>query len=79
MFFDDDEKEEPKGFFGELASLFEWDKEDTDEEKRVKELKNLGLDDEEIRLVIEEGYDPCDFEDDIDGEREDDDYYGEDF
>ena len=48
-------------------------------EKEIKRLKNLGLDDNEIKLVIEEGYDPADFEDDEDGDKDDDDYYGEDF
>ena len=43
------------------------------------ELKNLGLDDEEIRLVQEEGWDPYDFNDDENEEHEDDDYYGEDY
>lgn len=45
----------------------------------VDRLKNLGLTDEEIRLVIEEGYAPEDFEDDEGEEKDDDDYYGEDF
>ena len=56
----------------------EFDDED-EAEKEVKRLRNLGLDDNEIKLVIEEGYDPSDFEDDPDGEKDDDDYYGEDF
>lgn len=42
-------------------------------------LRNQGLDDEEIRLVMDEGYDPSNFEEDFDGTYEDDDYYNEDF
>ena len=50
-----------------------------DKKDEVDRLKNLGLTDEEIRLVIEEGYAPEDFEDDEGEEKDDDDYYGEDF
>ena len=54
------------------------DDDDNDEEEyTTEELENLGLDEEEIRLVKEEGWSPYDFEDD-DDEVEDDDYYGED-
>ena len=50
-----------------------------DKKDEVDRLKNLGLTDEEIRLVIEEGYAPEDFEDDEGEEKDEDDYYGEDF
>jgi hypothetical protein len=55
------------------------DDDDNDEEEyTTEELENLGLDEEEIILVKEEGWSPYDFEDDEDEDVEDDDYYGED-
>ena len=51
---------------------------DNKKEEEKKRLKNLGLDDEEIRLVMEDGWDETSFEEDQDMEVEDDDYYGED-
>ena len=42
------------------------------------ELKNLGLDDEEIEEVKKGNQSPFDFNDDPDEDFEDDDYYGED-
>lgn len=54
------------------------DNEDDDDEEETEKLRNLGLNDDEIKLVKNEGYEPTDFEDDDDEEYEDDDYYGED-
>lgn len=62
---------------GIFSGLFDTSKNDK-AEKEVKRLKNLGLSDEEARLVREEGWDETSFEDDPDMEVEDDDYYGED-
>jgi hypothetical protein len=62
---------------GIFSGLFDTSKNDK-EEKEIKRLKNLGLSDEEARLVREEGWDETSFEDDPDMEVEDDDYYGED-
>ena len=62
---------------GIFSGLFDTSKDDKSE-KEVKRLKNLGLSDEEARLVREEGWDETSFEDDPDMEVEDDDYYGED-
>ena len=62
---------------GIFSGLFDTSKNDKSE-KEVKRLKNLGLSDEEARLVREEGWDETSFEDDPDMEVEDDDYYGED-
>ncbi len=47
------------------------------QENKKNRLKNLGLDDEEIRLVMEEEVDETSFEEEFDDE-EDDDYYNED-
>ncbi|MBR1417176.1 MAG: hypothetical protein IJ572_05095 [Bacilli bacterium] len=52
--------------------------EKNDEDELDKELDILGLDEKEKELVKKDGWDPYDFEEDIDGEEEDDDYYGED-
>lgn len=68
------------GIFDFLVASGELDKQDKEEQLyTTAELKNLGLDREEIRLVQEEGWDPSDFNDDEDEEHEDDDYYGEDY
>jgi len=52
--------------------------ENNNNEQEIKRLKNLGLDDEEIRLVQEEICDETSFEEESDGNYEDDDYYSED-
>ena len=49
-----------------------------DNEYDEDELKNLGLDDEEIEEVQKGNQSPYDFIDDPDEDFEDDDYYGED-
>lgn len=48
------------------------------DDDETKELKNLGLDDEEIEEVKKGNQSPFDFNDDPDEDFEDDDYYGED-
>ena len=70
------------GLFDDLfvaKSVSEDEYNDQDREAEEIRLRNLGLTDEEIRLVIEEGWDETSFEDDEDADKEDDDYYGEDF
>lgn len=49
-----------------------------DNEYDEDELRNLGLDDEEIEEVQKGNQSPYDFIDDPDEDFEDDDYYGED-
>ena len=61
---------------GFLSEFFGASKNSNNEED--KRLKNLGLDDEESRLVREEEWDETSFEEDPDMDVEDDDYYGED-
>ena len=51
------------------------DKEEAKEE--IDRLKNLGLTNEEISLVVTEGWDETSFIDDEDEELEDDDYYND--
>ena len=56
------------------------DFDDEDEAKEeYKRLKNLGLNDDEINLVVKEGWDETSFVDDEDEEVEDDDYYNDEF
>lgn len=56
---------------------------DFDDEDEAREeydrLKNLGLNDDEINLVVKEGWDETSFVDDEDEEVEDDDYYNDEF
>ena len=61
----------------------DWSTDSSNEEKKKKQeeknrLKNLGLDDEEARLVMEDEVDETSFEEESDGEYQDDDYYNED-
>ena len=56
----------------------EFDDEDEAKEE-YKRLKNLGLDDNEINLVVKEGWDETSFIDDEEEESEDDDYYNDEF
>ena len=49
-----------------------------DEDEEVERLKNLGLEDNEIKEVLKGNNSEYDFNDDEDEEFEDDDYYGED-
>ena len=51
---------------------------DVEEDKEIKRLKNLGLDDNEIEEVLKGNQSEEDFIDDPDEDFEDDDYYGED-
>ena len=56
------------------------DFDDEDEAKgEYDRLKNLGLNDDEINLVVKEGWDETSFVDDEDEEVEDDDYYNDEF
>lgn len=60
----------------------DWSTDSSNEAEKKKQeeknrLKNLGLDEEEIRLVMEEDWDETSFEEESD-EIEDDDYYNED-
>ena len=67
------------GLLSELLfgkSVSDEKKKKTEAEK--KRLKNLGLDDEEIRLVIEDEVDETSFEEENENGYEEDDYYGED-
>ena len=56
----------------------EFDDED-EASSELARLKNLGLNDEEINLVIKEGWDENSFIDDEDEDMEDDDYYNDEF
>ena len=62
-------------FIGSSVSKDDMNRQKQETEKN--RLKNLGLDDEEIRLVMEEEVDETSFEEESDDE-EDDDYYNED-
>ena len=63
-------------FIGSSVSKDEMNRQKQEAEKN--RLKNLGLDDEEIRLVMEEEVDETSFEEESDDEYQDDDYYNED-
>ena len=56
----------------------EFDDED-EASSELARLKNLGLNEEEINLVIKEGWDENSFIDDEDEDMEDDDYYNDEF
>ena len=66
------------GLFSDLFTAKSVSEDELERQAEKARLKNLGLDDEESRLVMEEEWDETSFEDDEDMEPEDDDYYGED-
>ena len=56
------------------------DFDDEDEaSSEIARLQNLGLNEDEINLVIKEGWDENSFIDDEDEDMEDDDYYNDEF